>query len=810
MVTEHPKWRDDLVVSERIQAGRTAYVVKDPYNERFFQFHEPEIFMARQMDGGTSLDTIRARGEEQFNATLAPGTVTKFAEKLRVLGLLEVNGEALEIAQPRRGRVRGSLLYLRFKAINPDALFARLTGSVGWFFSGYFGVVAAVLMAIALVISVTHGVEISQTLVRFYRTDTLILAWGVLLLVITLHEFAHGLACKRFGGRVSELGFMLIFFQPAMYCNVSDAWLFPEKSKRLWVTFAGAYFELFLWALATITWRVTDPNLLVNHLAFIVMVTSGIKTFFNLNPLIKLDGYYLLSDYLEVPNLNQRSFRYLSYRTKRLLGLTQEADEQSVAPREARILIIYGLLATVFSFALLGYIALLFGGYLIARYQAVGFCLATGLWFLMFRHTIKRALVGPATWLASEKGRTRRKRLAKVVVSLALLFSVLYFAPMELTVSAALTLAPSQNADIRPEVEGIIEDVLVQEGDRVRAGDPIVRLSETGYRAEIEKNLAHIAAAQATLHMLQAGPTREESNLAQSKIETVKARLKYATQRHAEAERVHAKRLTKAKTTVEKAEQQLVSAVRDLDRVKQLVESGVGSSKELEDAEAAQGIRAKELGEAQGDLDVLVAEDLSETRDAIGVAEQEIAESESERSLLMAGSRPEQIEVTEAEIARLQAQNRFLEKQLALLNITSPCAGVVTTVKLREKVGQLVEKGDLIACVHQLDKVIAEVPVPEKEIADVSLGQEVVVKLRAFPNQTFIGQVASIAAAAKSGEGWELQKTILVTLELDNTSGELKPEMTGHAKIQCGERRIIDIVTRRFVRYFRVEFWSWW
>ena len=81
--------------------------------------------------------------------------------------------------------------------------------------------------------------------------------------------------------------------------------LFPEKSRRLWVTFAGAYFEIFLWALATLAWRVTKPWTPLNHLALVVMATSGIKTLFNLNPLIKLDGYYLLSDWLEIPNLRQ-------------------------------------------------------------------------------------------------------------------------------------------------------------------------------------------------------------------------------------------------------------------------------------------------------------------------------------------------------------------------------------------------------------------------------------------------------------------------------------------------------------------------
>src|SRR5207342_3662591 len=106
----------------------------------------------------------------------------------------------------------------------------------------------------------------------------------VVLSVVTMHEFGHGLTCKHFGGEVHELGFMLIYFQPALYVNVSDAWLFPEKSKRLWVGFAGPYFELFIWAISVMLWRIADTGTWIGTAALIVMSTSGVKMLINLNP----------------------------------------------------------------------------------------------------------------------------------------------------------------------------------------------------------------------------------------------------------------------------------------------------------------------------------------------------------------------------------------------------------------------------------------------------------------------------------------------------------------------------------------------
>ena len=205
----------------------------------------------------------------------------------------------------------------------------------------------------------------------------------------------------------TEMGFMLLFFMPALYCNVSDAWLFSARSKRLWVTFAGAYFEIFLWGVATLIWRVTEPGTWISSLALVVMATSGIKTLFNLNPLIKLDGYYLLSDYLEIPNLRQRALSYLRVRIGRLWGRVVQGM-QEVSPRQRRIYLIYGLLAGTYSFLLLGVIFLRLGGFLIGQYQGLGFLLYGVLVMTLFRNPLKKVFSKPRvlqTTITLMKGR---------------------------------------------------------------------------------------------------------------------------------------------------------------------------------------------------------------------------------------------------------------------------------------------------------------------------------------------------------------------------------------------------------------------
>ncbi len=133
----------------------------------------------------------------------------------------------------------------------------------------------------------------------------------------------------------------------------------------------------------------------------------------------------------------------------------------------------------------------------------------------------------------------------------------------------------------------------------------------------------------------------------------------------------------------------------------------------------------------------------------------------------------------------------------------------MTTPKVEEKLGQYVERGELIAEVHELRRVNAELSVSEKEIADVRLGQEVTLKARAFPGRSFTGTVTSIATAAVHSAEYG-ESRIIVATQLENPGLLLKPQMTGTAKIHCGERPAMTLVTRRLVRYLRVEFWSWW
>ena len=147
---------------------------------------------------------------------------------------------------------------------------------------------------------------------EFFSFSTVGYLWVALGVVKVIHEFGHGLTCKAFGGEVHEMGALFLVFSPCLYCNVSDAWTLPSKWKRILISFAGIYVELIIAALATFIWWNTPAMPFVNNLSLSLMVVCSVSTVvFNANPLMRYDGYYVLADWLEIPNLRERSNRFL-------------------------------------------------------------------------------------------------------------------------------------------------------------------------------------------------------------------------------------------------------------------------------------------------------------------------------------------------------------------------------------------------------------------------------------------------------------------------------------------------------------------
>ena len=344
------RMRPDLVARRQRYQGRTYWVVKEPVGLNYFRFHEEEYAILCMLDGHTSMEQIK----EEFEQRFTPQKVT-FQDLQQFIGMLHRSGlvigdaarQGVQLRKRRDEKKRKELLgklsnvfALRWRGIDPERILNRIYPYTSWFFQPLMMVVVAMLGLAALTLVTVQFDVFRSRLPTFHSFFFGYKNWFFLIAVLAavkvLHEFGHGLSCKHFGGECHEMGFMLLVFTPALYCNVSDSWLLPNKWHRVFIGAAGMYVEVFLASIATFLWWFSDPTTMINQLSLRVMFICSVSTIlFNGNPLLRFDGYYILMDILEIPNLRQKSTEILK-RAMVTCCLGIEQPENPFLPRENR------------------------------------------------------------------------------------------------------------------------------------------------------------------------------------------------------------------------------------------------------------------------------------------------------------------------------------------------------------------------------------------------------------------------------------------------------------------------------------------
>jgi putative peptide zinc metalloprotease protein len=319
------RMRRDLAIAPQKYEGRTYYVVKDPVSLRYYRFKEQEHYLIGLMDGSYTLDDAQKSYEKRFRPErLTLEDLEGFGQQLLSAGLAQNESPQAgkQLFDRRKKRKRSewmqaltNILYIKIPVYDPDKLLNRMLPWMRWMFTSWFMALSIAVMMSAILLVLTHFEAFRDKLPsyhEFFSFGTVWYLWLALGLVKVIHEFGHGLSCKAFGGEVHEMGALFLVFSPCLYCNVSDAWTLPSKWKRIIISFAGIYVELIIAAISTWLWWYTPSYPFVNNLSLSLMVVCSVSTVvFNANPLMRYDGYYILSDWLEIPNLRDRSNRFL-------------------------------------------------------------------------------------------------------------------------------------------------------------------------------------------------------------------------------------------------------------------------------------------------------------------------------------------------------------------------------------------------------------------------------------------------------------------------------------------------------------------
>ncbi len=766
----YARLRSDLVVVPAEVDGQKVFNVKDPISGNYFRLREPEYWLISRLDGQTAYEEIARQFFERFQLQIGADDVAQFVTALEEQYFLDDSLSEQSVSrsayQRREHRSLFSrLLYIKVKAFRPGKYLELLTRIFRWFHNPFWFAVLTSVMVLGIVLLFANLSDFNVNPYSIFSAQsiiTIILAFFVLL---NFHEFAHAVVCRYHGGEVREMGFLFMYFQPCFYCDLSDAWLFEKKSDRLAVTWAGPYFQLFLLSLSVIVWRVTIPSSSVNNLAQTTAVVSWVTLLFNFNPLIKLDGYYLLSDWLDIPNLRAKSFAYLGTQMKRII-LGWPVEKIEAKPRERRIFLSYAVLAVIYSVFLLGYLFYRLAAFILDVSGGVGLLLLIAIVLLAVRGNIVALGRGFIQHLVYMKDLL--KKPARLVTYLIILIGVVvlcFFVPLPDRVTGEVEVRPIAEFTLALSDVGLLEkkfrhggeksdnkssfiqmtstemaslDLVpfVTDGQIVKAGDTIATLVSNQVTREIESEQSVLQQLKSDLALLNSPPKKEA--------------------------------VDEANADVNAAQAVYDQKVRDLKRLEELNDKQLTTKEALESAQSATQIAKAELANKKAKLD-----------------------------LLKAPPKPEEVAVKQSEIEKEQARLQFLLNQRDAQVLVTPIPGSIA----------IDHKTDLNISVIDNAQVELLVPVSDFDIRRVKLDQIVKLKVRSFTDQTFYGRVVHIPKDATVDHD---RATFAVSVVVDNANLLLHKGMTGYAKIESGQITVVGWLLRKIASFIRVEFWSWW
>ena len=473
-------FRKDLV-HRRVQMGqRYLWVVKDPLARAFFYFTEREFAILKMLDG-RRLSRIVSDCQKRFAPDyISAESIVRFLADAKRSSLISTSTSVTHLdhvdrALPHRSSSAKNLLAIRCPGINPDATLERVASSVRWLFSPItmWMVVVFVMAACGLVLAnfEQFALDLSTAVSRSTAH------WFALLVVVVgitkiIHELSHALACKVFGAECRELGIMFLVGIPCLYCDVSDAWMLKDRSKRIVISLAGMYVELILAGIAVFLWSICGPGIVRDVLVTVILTCSVSTLMFNGNPLLRYDGYFVVSDLLGVPNLSTQSSQLLSSHFRRFLwSQPKPATTSKEANASATVLWIYAILSGLYRIVVYGFIGwMILHGAMAMGAGVIGVLFVTILISSLLWKTLSPILRPPK----GNEPTLRGFRAIVRVVFLTLLILAALAAPMPRKISAPARIQPAQATQVFLETPGALIHS-VDEGTTVRKNEVIAQ-----------------------------------------------------------------------------------------------------------------------------------------------------------------------------------------------------------------------------------------------------------------------------------------------------------------------------------------------
>jgi len=404
---------------------------------------------------------------------------------------------------------------IRIPLLDPERFLERTLPFARLVLNNYTAVLWLLVVVIGVILAGVHWSDLTENIVdRALTPQNLILIWFVYPVVKALHELGHAYTTKMSGGEVHEIGIMFLVFMPVPYVDVSSAWGFRSKGRRMLVGASGIAVEMFLGALALFVWLSVEPGT-VHAVAYNVMLISGVSTLlFNGNPLLRFDGYYVLADALEIPNLGARSNKYLGYLVQRYAFRVVDAESPADSPGECFWFVVYGIAAFCYRMFIMFVIILYVGG----KFFTIGILLA--IWATITQLIIPMGKNMAFIFKSPRLQRNRNRSVGISTLFVIVVIGLLFVLPAPLWTIVEGVTWPSAKSQVRAEADGFIDKFLVKDRGLVQQDQPIIQTRDPFSQAHVKrleaqkKQLEIQLMAARTVDRVQADIVREELNAA--------------------------------------------------------------------------------------------------------------------------------------------------------------------------------------------------------------------------------------------------------------------------------------------------------
>ena len=533
-----PRLRNHAQIHRHIYRGSVWYVLQNHTTGKFHRFTAIANQVIGLMDGRRTLQEIWDVACNRLGDEVpTQDELIKLLSDLHRADVLQTDTppDLLELQQRRRKHMRmqlkqylGNPLSLRIPLFDPDRLLTRMLPYVRPIWGWPAAIIWALVVGFAMVLVGMHWRELSGDVIdRVFSVQNLLLIWFVFPLIKLLHEFGHAVATKIDGGEVHEMGIMLLVLMPIPYVDASGATAFRDKRSRMIVGGAGMLVELFIAAIAVFAWGNLAPGL-ERAIAYDVILVAGVSTLlFNANPLLRYDGYYILADYLEIPNLAQRSNDYLAYVVNRYLFGLEGGSSPALEPGEAPWFIGYAIGSFIYRMFMMVSIALLVA----SQFFFIGVLLA--IW--AFATMLVIPTVKKLDYLFTSPRLDRHRRRALLSSGAILLFVIVLFGflPAPSSTRTEGVLWAPEESQVRSSVDGFITRVLVRPGDAVRRGDVLIECEDPELQARTEALRAQLEELEARYNASLVSKRVQASMIIEQKTHLIEA-LDHAYRRQSE------------------------------------------------------------------------------------------------------------------------------------------------------------------------------------------------------------------------------------------------------------------------------------